>query len=337
MAGIIQLVSLAAAAAQEPRALTGHTDPVYAVAFTPDGQWIVTGSFDQTLRLWNAKTLKTVRTMTGHSGIVLAVAVSPDGKRIASGALDNTIKLWDLPADLSPDTAGAANQKGEQDKPAEIPVLQPAANLGGHGSQIYGLDFNADGKRLISASNDKTVRLWDMEGNKQLKTVSTQDGAVYSVAFNPDGKTVLTGGADKTVRLIDVDNNSEIRRFNGPEFAVYTVAFSPDGKTLAAGGVGLGGNRKVFLWSVDNPQPTKVFEGHHDDVYTVQFAPGNGARLLTAGYSGTIKVWDVSAGKPIFETQLPEVVYAACYSPDGKHVLAASGNNNAYLLDLPAE
>src|SRR5579872_2076182 len=92
------LLGLAQDPTAESKMLVGHTDPVYSVDFTPDGTQIVTGSFDKTLKLWDAVTKKPLRTFTGHANLVLTVAVSKDGTHIASGSLDNTVKLWDLPA-----------------------------------------------------------------------------------------------------------------------------------------------------------------------------------------------------------------------------------------------
>jgi len=206
--------------------------------------------------------------------------------------------------------------------------------LKGHGSNVYGVAFSPDGKQLVSVSADKTVRLWDIEQKKALKTIATQGGAVYSVAFSPDGKQLVTGSADKTVRLFDLASGNEIRRYNGPEFPVYTVGFSPDGSMIAAAGVGLGAKRKVFLWNIENPAPSKVIEQHRDDIYRVQFNP-QGTRLLTAGYSGSVNVWDVGTGKAVFSTDLP-IIYSACYASDGKKVIVAASNNTAYLLDIPA-
>jgi len=294
-----------------PKILEGHTDPVYAVGYLPEGKRIVTASFDNSLRVWDAEKRESVQTLNGHTGIVLALAISKDGKRIASGALDKTIKL------RTPDSE------------------KPTHNLTGHGSQIYGLAFSPDGNLLASVSNDKTVRLWDMKTNKLLKTLSTQGGAVYAVAFTSDGKSLLTGSADRTVRLINVENGSEIRQFTGPDQAVYTVALSPDGKTLAAGGVGLGNDRKIFLWTIDKPAPSKVISDLKEDIYRVQFST-KGNRLLSVGYAGTITIRDVASGKAIFTTKLPVVTYSGCYSPDGKQIAVAANDGKTYLIDVPA-
>ncbi|MGH7201885.1 MAG: WD40 repeat domain-containing protein [Planctomycetaceae bacterium] len=310
--------------AEPPKELSGHELAVYDAAFTPDGRWLVTASFDRTLRLWDLQTGQSSRTLEGHGGLVLCVAVSPDGTRIASGSYDNTIKIWDVPK------ADAAGQ-------AEPPMpVKPAADLRGHGSYVAGVAFSPDGKQLASASNDKTVRLWDLERKQQIKTLSTQAGVVYAVVFSPDGKHLVTACADKTVRLIDVQTGAEVRQFSGPEFPVYTVAVSPDGQKIAAGGQGLGSNRKVFVWNVGGSEPVQVLEGHEDDVYQVAFSP-KGDKLLTAGYSGAVKVWDLGTGQTVHTADLPIVLYSAAYSPDGQRIAVTSDDGKARLIDLPPE
>src|SRR5437588_266038 len=114
-AGCLALAGVAQGQAGKPNVLVGHTDPVYSVDFTPDGSLIVTGSFDKTVKLWDAATLNPVRSFSGHTNLVLTVAVSRDGARIASGSLDNTIKLWDVPG-------SAAKASYEAHKPAASAV-----------------------------------------------------------------------------------------------------------------------------------------------------------------------------------------------------------------------
>ena len=167
------------------------------------------------------------------------------------------------------------------------------------------------------------------------KTLSTQPAGVYGVVFSPDGKALATAGADKSVRLINLANGTQIREFKGAEYAVYSVAFSPDGKSLAAGGVGLGENRQVLMWNIDNSEPAKILAGHKDDVYRVEFSP-KGNRLLTAGYAGTLNIWDVASAKPLFTQDMPIVLYSAGYSIDGKKIAVTANDGKAYLLDVPA-
>ena len=97
VAVFVSTLFTSAVLAQQPVPLEGHTDPVYDAVFTPDGKWVITASFDKTLRLFDRQSRQSVRTMSGHTALVLSIAVHPDGDRIASGGMDNTIKIWDVP------------------------------------------------------------------------------------------------------------------------------------------------------------------------------------------------------------------------------------------------
>jgi len=327
-------IAISAANAQSPPAvLKGHTEPVYRVQYTPDGKHLVTAGFDNTLRLWDAKTGKTLRVMEGHTRIVLSTAISRNGALIASGSDDNIIKLWKLP-ELAKQT-GAVEAKRPGAKPTKKPTPNLASDLRGHGSQVLGLSFSPDGKLLASCSADKTVRLWDVAKKSQLRTLGTQPDTVYSVAFSPDGKFLATAGGDKSVRLFNVENGIELRKFTGPESAVYSVAFSPDGKKLAAGGVAIGKTRKLFVWDVGNPSPAQTIDAHPDDIYRVQFSP-KGNRLLSVGYAGNVRIWDAGSGKLLFRKDLPRVLYFGAYSPQGDRIALAGSDGVVYFLDVPA-
>lgn len=195
------------------RQFAGHTDFLTKVSFSPDGQWVLTGSDDNTARLWDAATGKELRRFTGFSGAVTKVAFLPDGKTIVTECGDGIARFWDA-------TTGRELRR-----------------FIGHTSSLTDLAISPDGKLLLTASDDDTTRLWDVATGQELRRFTGYTGRVNSVAFAPDGKTALTGGddiTDPTVRLWDVATGRELRRFIGHTRSVGRVAYSPDGKYIAS-------------------------------------------------------------------------------------------------------
>jgi WD40 repeat protein len=148
------------------RANSRHTDRSRERAFSPDGKTVASGSYDKTVRLWDAATGEERQKLKGHDGSVRAVAFSPDGKTAASGSGDWTVRLWDA-------ATGEERQK-----------------LEGHDSLVSAVAFSPDGKTVASGSDDETVRLWDAATGEERQKLKGHDGLVSAVAFSPDGKTV---------------------------------------------------------------------------------------------------------------------------------------------------
>src|SRR5262247_1313105 len=183
-----------------------HNGFVTSVAFSPDGKRLATGSFDRTVKLWDADTGQELLTLKGHSDRVSSVAFSPDGKRLATGSGDQTVKLWD-----------AANG-------------QALLTLKGHSEAVWSVAFSPDGKRLATGSQDHTVKLWDAGADQDLLTLKGHSNSVVSVAFSPDGKWLATGSEDRKVKLWDAGTGQELLTLKGHGDVVHSVAFSPDGK-----------------------------------------------------------------------------------------------------------
>jgi len=172
-------VSLAQTPAPQPAlTLKGHTDPVYAVAVSPDGKLLATGSFDKTAKLWDATSGKELRTLagkTGHTNLVLGVSFSPDASSLATVSTDNNLKIWDI-----------ANGK-------------PTALLA-HAAGVTQVAASADGKLLAAGAADGTIRIWTALDGKLAQTLTGHAGAVVGLGFAPNGLTLYSAGADKTLR-----------------------------------------------------------------------------------------------------------------------------------------
>jgi WD40 repeat protein len=193
------------------RTLSGHTDRVWSVAFSPDGRLLASGSWDTTIKLWEVASGSLVRTLSGHTESVWSVAFSPDGRLLASGSEDDTIKLW------------------------EVASGREVRTLKGHISWVRSVAFSPDGRLLASGSYDKTIKLWDVASGREVRTLSCHTSYVNSVAFSPDGRLLASGSVDKTIKLWDVASGREVRTLTGHTEGVTSVAFSPDGRLLASG------------------------------------------------------------------------------------------------------
>jgi serine/threonine protein kinase len=154
--------------------LSGHTDKVAAVAFSGDGRRALSGSADQTLKLWDLGSGQCVRTLSGHTYWVDAVALSGDGRRALSGSVDKTLKLWDL---------GSG---------------QCVRTLSGHTYWVDAVALSGDGRRALSGSRDRTLKLWDVESGQCLRSLAVAS-SVRSVGMTPDGLWALSGHGDGTM------------------------------------------------------------------------------------------------------------------------------------------
>jgi WD40 repeat protein len=244
--------------------LSGHSNYVLSVAFSPDGKVLASGSYDKTIELWEVATGRKITSLTGHSNYVLSVAFSPDGRVLASGSFDKTIKLW------------------------EVATGREINSLSGHSNVVFYVAFSPDGKVLASGSGDKTIKLWEVATGREINTLSGNSFSVYSVAFSPDGKVLASGSSDKTIKLWEVATGREINTLSGYSDTVSSVAFSPDGQVLASGSY----DKTIKLWEVKTGRETHTLTGHSDLVMSVAFSP-DGKVLASGSQDKTIKLWVV--------------------------------------------
>ncbi|MBD2538676.1 WD40 repeat domain-containing protein [Coleofasciculus sp. FACHB-SPT36] len=194
------------------RTLTGHSHSVNAVAVTPDGKLAISGSGDNTLKIWNLATGKLLRTLTGHSLWVNAVAVAPDGKLAISGSYDDTLKIWNL-------VTGELRH-----------------TLTGHSHSVDAIAVTPDGKLAISGSYDNTLKIWNLATGELRHTLTGHSHSVNAVAVTPDGKLAISGSYDNTLKIWNLKTGEVIATFTG-ESPLLCCAVAPDGVTIVAGEV----------------------------------------------------------------------------------------------------
>ncbi|KAH6667462.1 vegetative incompatibility protein HET-E-1 [Halenospora varia] len=285
--------------------LEGHSSSVKSVAFSLDGKRIVSGSYDETVRLWDAATGAALQTLEGHFYYVSSVAFSPDSKRIVSGSDDETVRLWDA-------ATGAALQ-----------------TLEGHFSSVSSVAFSPDGKRIVSGSDDKTVRLWDAATGAVLQTLEGHSFSVTSVAFSPDGKRIVSGSDDETVRLWDAATGAALQTLEGHSYYVTSVAFSPDGKRIVSGSR----DKTVRLWDAATGAALQTLEGHSYYVTSVAFSP-DGKQVVSGSGDKTVRLWDAATGAAL-QTLEGHFYYVSsvAFSPDGKRIVSGSDDKTVRLWD----
>ncbi len=327
----------------------GHTQIVTSSGFSPDGKYVVTGSEDRTVKIWDVNTGQLLNTLIGHKGPITFVDYNADGNVVASASQDCTIKMWD---------------------PFTGRLL---FDLIGHKSSVNSLAFSPDGKHLITGSLDNSIKIWELATGKILKTKQCHNGGINYVSFSPDGKQIFTTGRDNKGKIWNASNLKLMQVLKGHRRWLLEGNYSPDGRKLIT--TSWDGTTKI--WDAETGQLIKNitgvsdltsgsatyspdgrliaiadmygnieilnsltyetiynFQGHSNSISKITFSLDS-KLFLTSSWDNTIKIWDTESG--IFQKCLEGHsidISNALFSPDSEKILITSADNSVKIWDL---
>ncbi len=285
-----------------------HTDEVPALAFSPDGRTLATGSWDGAIKLWELERGALLWTGWQTNGI-LSLAFAPDGRTLASGGLDAVVQLWD--AKLGTNLQTLASQ----------------------GSPVHALTWSPDGNLLAGGGFDGGIRLWQMQGAQPgtfVRILAGHTDWVRGLAFAPDGRTLTSGSFDRTVKLWDVESLGLRETLTGHTNRVRAVAWSPDGRLLASCSL----DQTIWLWDVERSSYRMALHGHTAGVNGLAFMPDSQS-LLSGSEDGTLRLWDVSSGQCVRLIQsFAASLFDIDWSPDGTQLVSGGTDMLVTIWDV---
>ena len=286
--------------------LSGHTDKVTSVSWSPDSKYIASGSGDNRVKVWDASSGTCIRTLEGHTGWVYTVSWSSDSNYIASSSYDKIIKVWDA-------TTGTCIH-----------------TLTGHTDKVNSVAWSPDSKYIASGSADNTIRVWDTTTGTCIHTLRGHTKEVYSVSWSPNGNYIASGSFDSTIKVWDATTINCIYTLNGHTNPVWSISWSPDGKYLASGA----GDKTIKIWDVTTGNCIRTLEGHRFLVYSVSWSP-NGKHIASGSIDAIVKVWDAVTDKCIHNLK-GHTYFAslAAYSLDGKYIASGFGDKTVKVWNI---
>lgn len=321
----------------------GHNWWVWSAKFCPeknaqgkliDEKRIVTASQDGTVIVWSDESGQWTQNaqiqqgipFRGHEGPVYAAVFSPDGNQVLSGGYDRRILIWDPNAVTEFDYLRLA--EGGDDSEAEY------RELVGHTDSVRTIQFSDKGALVVSGGRDNTVRVWDPESGKAIRTFRGHGSWIAGASFSRDGRWIISAGHDAQVKRWSLESNDEIqslhgRRLDGHTDAVLGASFSPDGNRVVTASQ----DRFAKSWSAETGDVTQAFfEGHQFLSSTVNFLQ-EGQRLITSAMDNSTRIWDLASGTQVIQLDDTGRSAVVAVSSDSRWIVTGSSGTTVQLWD----
>ena len=325
----------------------GHEYEVNSAVFSSDDSRILTASYDDTARIWDAETGQELLLFKGHQYEVLSAVFSSDDSRILTASYDGTARIWDAEtgqelllikghqyevnsAVFSSDDSRILT--ASTDGTARIwdsETGRELLSLTGHEASVRSAVFSSDDSRILTASNDWTARIWDAETGQQLLSLEGHGDSVNSAVFSSDDSRILTASYDDTARIWDAETGQELLSLTGHEASVRSAVFSSDGSRILT----TSSDGTSRIWDAETGQELLSLTGHEASVRSAVFSSDD-SRILTASNDRTARIWNSETGRELLSLTGHEAsVRSAVFSSDDSRILTASNDETARIWD----
>ena len=296
--------------------LEGHKNAISSIAWSPNGQFLASGSLDEDIRIWSVLTRQFHAKLGGHRVRVQSLDWSPDGKYLASSGADGRLCVWDVFA-----------------KTLLWEVSTEDADVDGRRTDMYVtcVRWSPDSRQLATSHYDSHVKTWDAKTGRQLKHMVGHVDVCWTVAWSPDGGQLISTGnyKNRAIRVWDPASGKQIKYIpDAHDHSIQASAWSPEGTYLATGSV----DQRVTIWNTHDWSKRVTMDAHRGNVKGLDWSP-DGKLLASAGYDGTTKVWNIEGTLLNILRGHSENPLDVRWSPDGNTLATAGGDHTVKLWE----
>ena len=327
----------------DPIMLKGHSDVVSVVAWSPDGRYVVSGSKDKSIRIWNVlsgECVLVLKKKRGRSSEINSVAWSPNGQYMASSrSRDKSISIWFI-----------GDEPGKTISSGECVKALGGRFYEGHVSAVCSVAYSPSGQYVASGSDDESVCIWNVSSGECVEKLRDYSVSVFfnvgytSVAWSPDGRYVISGSVDDSIRIWFIGYESgkpDVSRTESSDdcfkvlkdkVTINEIACSPDGQHVVSCG---GHNRSLRLWFIGKASSGEYVKviGEKQDHKSVAWSP-NGQHVASGSYDNSIRIWNVSSGECVLVLRGNSSVWSVAYSPDGQYIVSGKGDGSICIYPV---
>ncbi|MFC1878751.1 AAA family ATPase [Chloroflexota bacterium] len=323
--------------------LKGHTHMISAVAVTPDGHYIVSGSWDKTLKVWDVASGHEVHTLKGHTDRITAVVVTPDGQHIISGSRDHNLKVWNISAALN---AGIVRENGL--------CSEDVCTLKGHTDWITNVTVTPDGQHTISGSLDGTLKVWEVTTGREVRTLKVCDmrllnekgiGRLFtSLPVTTDGRYIISGSSDDILKVWEFNTGREVNTLKGHTNRITAVTLTPDGQhiisrsrdhTLKVWNISTALNASLFIGGSERSKEVLTLQEQTSYITAMVVTP-DGQHLVISSYDlYPLKLLEVSSRRKVRKFQVhTRPITTLAVTSDGKNVISGCVDKTLKIWEL---